>query len=388
MSRGSGGGRETAGVRVAVLVEQLLAPVPGGTGRYTRELAAALAATAESGDTLTGWTAWHRDPTPARIDGVTGPRRLAAPAPLLARLAERGLGPQPRAADVVLAPTLLAPPRRRVPLVVTVHDAVPWTHPDTMSARGRRWHRAMGERLAVSADAVLVPTTAVAEELPRHLSALRPERVHVTGEGASAAVTTLPPDADRRAAALRLPERFLLTVATLEPRKGLDVALHALLELPAELPLLVVGQPGWGGVDPAAEALRLGLAPERVLLLGRLADADLAVLLARASAVLVPSRAEGFGLPVVEALAHGTPVVISDAPALVEVAGGSAEVSAVGDPAALAAATRRAMDPATAGARAAQGRARAQQHSWEVAARRTWMVLHAVAPARAGAGPA
>jgi len=376
-------------VRVAILLEQLLGPVPGGTGRYSRELAAALgehARRAAPSATLTGWVAAHRDVSAALVPGVAGPRRLPLPLPLLNRLAGLGRGPGPRRADVVLAPTMLVPPRRRTPLVVTLHDLVPWTHPETMTPHGARWHRAIGERVARTADAVLVPTRAVAAELPRWLPALDAARVHVTGEGTSAAVTTLPADVGGRARALGLPGRYLLSVATLEPRKGLDVALRALADLPPDLPLLLAGQPGWGGVDPLAEARGLGLDPGRVRLLGRLDDADLAVALAGAAAVLVPSRAEGFGLPVVEAMALGTPVVISDAPALVEVAGGAAEVAPVGDPVALAAATLRAADPAVRAERAARGRARAAEHTWAAAAAATWAVL-ADAAAR-GAHPA
>src|SRR6185369_11585234 len=71
--------RDPTGMRLGILVEQVLAPVPGGTGRYARELAAALAATAPAGASVTGWTAWHRDLGPARIPGVAGPRRLPVP---------------------------------------------------------------------------------------------------------------------------------------------------------------------------------------------------------------------------------------------------------------------------------------------------------------------
>jgi hypothetical protein len=69
----------------------------------------------------------------------------------------------------VHAPTPLAPPRRRRPVVVTVHDAVPWTHPETLTPRGVRWHRAMIERAGHEADAIVVPTRAVADELARRV---------------------------------------------------------------------------------------------------------------------------------------------------------------------------------------------------------------------------
>ena len=104
---------------------------------------------------------------------------------------------------------------------------------------------------ARTAALVVVPTQAVADELARHVD-LRD--VLVVGEGVTADLA-LPADADARAAALDLPERFLLTVATLEPRKGLDVLLAALGTPGApDLPLLCAGQPGWGGQDPLALA--------------------------------------------------------------------------------------------------------------------------------------
>jgi len=180
----------------------------------------------------------------------------------------------------------------------------------------------------------------------------------------------VPGDADERAARLALPPRFLLTVATLEPRKGLGVLLTALASTAApDLPLLVAGQPGWGGLDPAAEAARLGLGG-RVRVLGRVADQDLAVLLDRATAVVVPSRSEGFGLPLLEAMAAGTPVVTSPVPALLEVAGGAALVA---DDAELPEALRRVVDdaPLRAGLIAA-GKVRAASYTWDAAADALW----------------
>jgi hypothetical protein len=82
--------------RLAVLLEQCLAPVPGGTGRYSRELAAALAATAPTGAAVTGWTAFHRDTAAARVPGVAGPRRLPLPRRALVAAWQQQAGPAPR----------------------------------------------------------------------------------------------------------------------------------------------------------------------------------------------------------------------------------------------------------------------------------------------------
>lgn len=365
-------------MQVGILLEQLLAPVPGGTGRYSRELAAALARTGGSDDEVSGHVALHRSIEAATVDGVDGPHRLALPRRALIAAWERGTGPAVPG-DLVHAPTPLAPPRRRTPLVVTVHDAVPWTHPSTLTPRGVRWHRRAVERAAREADLLVVPTQAVADELRHHVR-LGPERMRVIGEGVSGDLD-LPADAGARAAALDLPDRFLLTVATLEPRKGLVDLIRALAEPAApDLPLLCVGQPGWGDVaSPEELAAAVGLAPGRVRALGRVPDADLAVLLRRATALVVPSRAEGFGLPLLEAMAVGTPVVASQAPALVEVAGGAALHVATGDRAALAAGLRRVVeDEALATRLRTAGPARAAAYTWDGAARALWAAYREV----------
>jgi glycosyltransferase involved in cell wall biosynthesis len=361
-------------MRVGLVLEQCLAPVPGGTGRYSREIALALRRRAPEGSAVAGVTAWHRELL--RVPGVPA-FRLAVPRRVLVALWERGLGPG-IGGDVVHALTPLAPPRRRTPLVVTVHDAVPWTHPETLTARGVRWHRTAVAQAARTADAIVVPTRAVADELARHVSL--GDRVRVVGEGVSDELV-LPADADARAARLSLPERYLLTVATLEPRKGLSLLLEQLARPAAPaLPLLVAGQPGWGGLDLRAEARRLGLG-ERVQLLGRVSDADLAVLLSRATALVVPSRAEGFGLPLLEAMSLGTPVVTSPAAALVEVAGGA---SVVAPDDRLAEVLREVAEDGDLRSRlSAAGRLRAADFSWDAAADALWLLYREIAGGRA-----
>jgi glycosyltransferase involved in cell wall biosynthesis len=344
-------------VQVAVLLEQCLAPVPGGTGRYSREIALALAATVPDGSAVTGVTAWHRD----RLRLPLAVRRLPLPRRALVAAWERGLPPRVRA-DVVHAPTPLHPVRRGRPLVVTVHDAVPWSHPETLTPRGVAWHRAMVGRAAATADLLVVPTAAVAQELSRHVSL---DRVLVVGEGVSADLA-LPADAEERAARLALPERFLLTVATLEPRKGLARLIEALAVGP-RIPLLCVGQQGWGGVDVTELGRHAGV---DVRVLGRVPDEDLAVLLHRTEALVVPSLAEGFGLPLLEGMAAGTPVLTSDAPALVEVAGGAALSVPLAD---LTDGLRQIVEDGALRARLrVQGPARAADFTWDGAATRLW----------------
>ncbi|GAA0551029.1 glycosyltransferase family 1 protein [Saccharopolyspora spinosporotrichia] len=391
---------------LVAIAEQLLAPVPGGTGRYTRELLRAMAATTPPGWRLTSVVSRGGDPGAVVVDGVEGPRVLRLPRRALVAAWERGVPLWPGGDSVHAMTPLAPPPRRGHRLVVTVHDTVPWTHPETLTPRGVAWHRRAIARAARTADAIVVPTTAVATELAQHVD-LRAE-VHVIGEGVTPSVIAdhphssdaRPSDArpseahsseahpadprprdtdDRIAARLELPPRYVLAVGTIEPRKGHADLVRA-LSLPGapDVPLLVVGRQGWGGVDLHALAAEHGLSPGRVRVLGGLDDADLAVVLRRASALAAPSLAEGFGLPVLEAMAAGVPVVHSDAPALVEVAGGAGVTVPRSDPAALAEALRVVVaepDPQ----RIEAGRRRASACTWERAAREVWR-LHTETP--------
>jgi glycosyltransferase involved in cell wall biosynthesis len=335
---------------LVVLTEQLLAPVPGGTGRYTRELGAALAATAPAGWSVTGAVSRQADVEAAVIPGVEGPRVLPLPRRALIAAWERGVPYWP-GGDSVHAPTPLAPPRGRV--VVTVHDTVPWTHPETLTPRGVAWHRRVITRATNRAGAVVVPTQTVADELSRYAPGPVPR--HVIGNGVTAFPAEKPVD---------LPDRYVLAIGTIEPRKGFDLLAAATAEL--GVPLVVVGPQGWGGVDLRGPGVRL---------LGRIDDAELAYVLRRAAVLAAPSLAEGFGLPVVEAMAAGIPVVHSDAPALVEVAGGAGVVVPRGDRAALVAALRSVLHDEKVFTRAGDaGRRRAKSFTWEKAARHVWDV--------------
>lgn len=253
---------------------------------------------------------------------------------------------------------------------MTVHDTVPWSHPETLTPRGVSWHRRMVARAARRADGLVVPTRAVAADLARRVAVRVPVRVAPHG------VTDLGPPAPVPG----LPDRYVLAVGTVEPRKGVDVLVESFALLarsaPAEVadvPLLLVGQPGWGGIDPLRLAADHGLPEGRVRVLGRLSDAELATVLGRASVVAVPSRAEGFGLPVLEAMAAGAPVVHTDDPALVEVSAGAALVVPRGDARSLAGELRRVLtDAALAERLASEGHRRADEFTWNGAARAVW----------------
>jgi glycosyltransferase involved in cell wall biosynthesis len=261
-------------------------------------------------------------------------------------------------------------PRRGRSLVVTVHDTVPFTHPETLTPRGAAWHRAVIKRAAEHASAIVVPTAAVAAELSQH--APGPARVHVVGHGVPGAVLRLPePEAiERIADRLHLPENYVLAVGTVEPRKGLDVLVDAMTRPTApDLPLVIAGPPGWGNVTLTGR----GLPPGRLHILGKLTDAELSVVLHRATILAAPSMAEGFGLPVLEAMAVGVPVVHSDAPALVEVAGGTGVLARRNDPVALANALHSVVAfPEHTATLVKAAKERASRFTWERAAESLW----------------
>jgi glycosyltransferase involved in cell wall biosynthesis len=193
-----------------------------------------------------------------------------------------------------------------------------------------------------------------------------------------------PVDAEQRRGARGLDRPYVLFVGTAEPRKGLDVLLAALSRPAlAGLDLVVVGPEGWGDVDVAELARRVRVS-ERVHVTGRVDDADLGAVYAGARALAMPSRAEGFGFPVVEAMALGIPVVVSADPALTEVADEAADVVPVGDAEALADALAGA---AASGPererRRAKGRARAAVFDWDRTAAEMWSLYESVSPGRA-----
>ena len=149
----------------------------------------------------------------------------------------------------------------------------------------------------------------------------------------------------------------------------------------ADLPLLVAGPDGWGGVNVTDLVRDAGLREDRVQILGYLADPDLALALQRATVFVYPSLAEGFGLPVIEAMSMATPVIHSDVPALVEVAADASVVVPLDDEATfverLAAEINRvASNDALASQLGLIGQDRARAFSWRDSAERVWQ-LHA-----------
>lgn len=372
-----------------VIVDQLIAPVPGGIGRYAEELTRQLIRTAPPGSTVEGIVSASPqsdyDAIAERLPGLARLHRTRLERRALALAWQHGFANPPGTGNVH-ATSMLAPLHRlgrrsrgMASTAMTIHDVVPWTHPQTLSARGVRWHRAMAARAYKYADAVVVPTRTVAGQL----NEIFPfgDRVRVIGGAASSALE-LPVDAGSRSEALGLPERFILTVGTLEPRKGLEPLIRALALPPTgDVPLLIVGPGGWGNVDVASIARDAGLHEGRVRALGYLSNSDLAVTLFKAAAFVYPSLAEGFGLPIVEAFSLGAPVIHSDAPALVEVSAGAGLTvprdEPEGYPERLAEAIGRLLENEALAQRLSQlGLNRAGAFSWRDSAEKVWR-LHA-----------
>jgi glycosyltransferase involved in cell wall biosynthesis len=311
-----------------LIIDQIIAPVPGGIGRYAEELARALIATAPSGTHVAGVVSSSPESDYARLEallpGMSALHKSALTRKQLALAWQHGFTSLP-GTGMLHATSLFVPLSRHDRLndtesqaVVTIHDVVPWTHPETLTPHGVHWHKAMAQRAFRYADAIVVDTHAVAAQLTEFIDF--GDRVRVISAAVSSHLA-LPDNAAARAKELNLPGRFILSVGTLEPRKGIPSLIKALAE-PAlgDVPLLIVGPKGWGDLDVENVARDAGLAQDRVRTLGYLDDADLAVVLDRATVFAFPSLAEGFGLPVLEAMSLGTPVVHSDDAALVEVA--------------------------------------------------------------------
>lgn len=368
-----------------VIVDQIVAPHPGGVGRYTEELTRALIATAPAGADVAGVVSASTEPEYERIatllPGLSGLYKSALARRELERAWQHGLTSLP-GKGMVHATGMLAPLSRhdRIndpgnQIAVTLHDTVPWHSPESLPARRVSWYRGMLKRAHKHADAVVVPTHAVAAQL-RSIADFG-DRVRVIG-GAVSPKLQRPVDAAERATALGLPNRYLLAMGPLLRHKAIDSLATSLAE-PAlrGIPLLLAG------VDDAsaAELATAAGVEGRVTGLGRLDDADLAVAIGNAAVFVAPSLLEGFGLPVLEAFSLGTPVVHSDDEAMVEVAGGAGVIVAREDgdgyPRRLAEAIRSVLDDEDLARRLRlEGSDRARLFSWTDSAERVWQ-LHA-----------
>ena len=255
-----------------------------------------------------------------------------------------GLPRRARGLDVLHCPTFRGPVRSSVPVVVTVHDLAVLRHPGTFNQWTRHYSRFAVPRVARAARRLIAVSEFTRGEIVE-LVGIPEERIRVIPNAVGEEFVAEGPAESGD---------YVLAVGTLEPRKNLGAAQQAAQRLGVEL--RVVGAQGWGGVEVNGW-------------LGRVSDEELAALYRGARCLVYPSLYEGFGIPVLEAMACGTPVVTSAGGATEEVAGGAAVLVDPQDPAAIAAGVEEASSRRDE--LRARGLERAAQFSWNRVAAET-----------------
>jgi len=279
-------------------------------------------------------------PVPASHAVRTAWSRLGRPA------AERLLGPF----DALVFTDWMYPPQRGGVRATIVHDLVPIHHPEWCTPRTVSMHTRKYENAARTCDVIFANSRFTAADVAATLG-VNTERLVVAPPGLRDGLAADGPRAD-------LGRPYVLGLGTLEPRKNLGALVDAWRLLDGELALALAGGEGWGDRGAADEP--------GVLHLGYVPDADVPRLLRGASVFVFPSLFEGFGIPVVEAMACGTPVVASWHPSLDEACGDAAVRVDPGDPEAIAAGIREALD--RTGELAAAGARHAARFTWEASA--------------------
>jgi glycosyltransferase involved in cell wall biosynthesis len=279
---------------------------------------------------------------------------------------------QPRARyfspESLIVPTLVG---RRA--AVVVHDITPITHPGVHTRRNLIVHRLLLRLACRRVGLILVPTIAVRSALQRHLG-VDASKVRVTSEGQRLRFASRVPLADR--------EPMALYVGTIEPRKNVNLLLQAFLAAAAPgWTLVIAGKIGWLNEQDELEFRRLTADP-RVTYLSYVSDDALVDLYARASLFAYPSSAEGFGLPPLEAMAAGTPVVTTDDPAIMEVVGDAGYIVPLADltQGLKTALTRMTTSLAMRQRHSEAGVRRATEFTWEQAAENTRVALMELRP--------
>lgn len=316
-------------MRVAVTLEHLWHRVPGGTALASLEMLRALLVRPD-GPQVVGVAGRHAHPPeppwrPSADVVVAQHRWLHGPWLYESWLRTR----RPRVesitgpVDVVHATTIIPPPSR-APLVVTLHDLAFVHEPAHFTRRGVGVFRRSLELVRRHAALVLCSSQSTFDDAVA--VGLDPARLRLVPLGVRVTPAT-PHDRESVRQRYHLPPRYVLFVGTVEPRKNLTGLVTALARLPDPLPLVVVGAQGWGGVAQQLHGVHYtGFVP----------TPDLPALYAEAAAFCMPSLREGYGLPVLEAMAQGTPVVTSRGTATEETAGGAAALVDPRDPADIA----------------------------------------------------
>ncbi|WP_026378364.1 glycosyltransferase family 4 protein [Agromyces italicus] len=371
-----------------MIVDQVVAPVSGALGRYTEALTASLIAAAPPGCEVEGVVSSSLpndyELVLERLPGLAGLYKSSLARRELAAAWQFGLTTSP-GGGMIHAPSLFAPLRRHNAsagvdqTVVTVHDLLAWTNPESLTPTTVAWHKAMMKRARKHADAVVVPTHALAERLA--LVADFGDRVRVIGTAPRLGLK-LPRDAADRAARFALPGGYLVTAGSLDPGNGVGDLLEALgRDDSPDLPIIVLGPENWGEQHLATVAEEAGVSRGRVRALELDDPADLATVLSGATAFVAPSHDEGSGTSLIEAFSLGVPVIHSDTPAYVEVGAEAGRAVAVGGGAGYAerlaaAITAVVEDSELADRMSIAGTDRAQAFTWRDSAERVWQ-LHA-----------
>ena len=380
-------------LRVGFNATPLLAPLTG-IGNYIVELGAALAA----GGAVDLWSfyghRWRHEAPAVHAATRGGPaaRRLRdlvkplVPFKRGLRHAQQqltfGRGLRRHAIDVYHEPNYI-PLRYDVPVVVTLHDLSWLRYPETHPRDRVRWIERGMPGVVEQAAAIIVDSEFVRQELLSSLG-VAPGRVHTVHLGVSPAFRPRGVQETRQTLqALALDHGgYLLTVGTIEPRKNVAHVLAAYARLPAALrdryPLVIAGARGWRSGRLERE-LRLLAERGRVRFLGHVADADLPALYAGAAAFVFASKYEGFGLPPLEAMASGVPVIVSDRASMPEVVGEAAWMLDPARPDATAGRIEALLEDSDARALLARrGIERAALFTWESCARGTLDVYRAI----------
>ncbi|MEO6629599.1 MAG: glycosyltransferase family 1 protein [Aquihabitans sp.] len=364
---------------MAVTVEQCWHRVPGGTA--TSILGTLEALSRREDLDVVGVAARHGEAAPGPFTPPVAVRHL--PLPRLALYeswhglrwppVERATGP----VDVVHATAIAVPPSR-APLVMTIHDLAFLADASLATKHGNRFFRRGTELARRHAQLVLVPSEATATEC--RAAGFDADRLRVVPWGTTPVNAAA---ADVKATLVRfgLSRPYVLFVGTIEPRKNLAGLLGAMARLAGrEIDLVLVGPDGWNE-DLDAKVRVLDGSGIRVHRLGFLAPADLSPLYAGAAVFCFPSLREGFGMPVLDAMAHGVPVVTSTGTATAEVAGDAGLLVDPLDHEAIGLAVARVLDdPSLAADLSARGRARASTYTWDRTAALTAAAYAEVAP--------
>ncbi len=348
-----------------------------GITQYTRHLVRALRASREGegrGDDTPRLCVLldRRDTDTAWLPAGVGVMRTVTPAHHRYEHLTLPLELAPCRIDALHSPDFITA-RGRFRKVITVHDLHFMEHPEALDAAGLRYYG----RIAWSvrcADHIIAVSRFTRDEILRLLPATPPDKITVIHE-APTLQSEIPPSKIQDLKSKIDP--YALFVGTFEPRKNLSTLLAALAawrDMPDDFLLVIVGERGWADGDPARLAADLGLSA-RIRFAGRVTDAELDSLYQGARVFVFPSLCEGFGLPVLEAMQRGAPVICSNAGALPEVAGEAALFHDPLDADALAGLLRRVWRDDALRARLTRlGLARARQFSWQQAAQATWRV--------------